>query len=170
GLLLVLFLARHFARSQTARSWRLLIVRGGVLAVLLALLLNPVRVSETQLPPRVPELVYLVDCSRSMALDQPESRLDQVKRVLEKSKRLAAKAPAPRVGLYRFGTDLLAASEIRELRADDDATRLVDALERLPSRFSEAPPGGLVVFSDGRTTENAGLEEIVAAYRRLKIP
>ena len=76
ALLLVLLAARLLARSPTARSWSLLLVRGSVLAVLLGLLLNPVRVTQNRLPPQAPEVVYLVDCSRSMALDKPSSRLE----------------------------------------------------------------------------------------------
>ncbi|HMC90077.1 MAG TPA: hypothetical protein VKI17_11045, partial [Gemmataceae bacterium] len=73
ALLILLALARRFAKSQTARSWPLLLVRVAVLAVLVLLLLNPVRVREDRLPPRVPAVAYVVDCSRSMALDSPLS-------------------------------------------------------------------------------------------------
>src|SRR5947209_3006535 len=119
GLLLLLILARQFARSPVARSWLLLFVRGSVLAGLLTLLLNPVRVHETQLPPTVPELVYLIDCSRSMALDQPVNRLDAVKGAINESKRLALKASQPRISLYRFGSDLRAVLSDGDLTADD---------------------------------------------------
>ncbi|HEV3082105.1 MAG TPA: hypothetical protein VGY66_20150, partial [Gemmataceae bacterium] len=100
ALLCALFLARQFARSPTAKRLPLLIVRGGVLALLLILLLNPVQVSQTRLPPHVPEMVYLVDCSRSMALDQPQNRLEQVKDAIEKSKHLPRKGAQPKVTLY----------------------------------------------------------------------
>jgi len=62
ALALILLLARRLARSPIARSWPLLIVRGAVLAVLLALILHPVRMSKTRLPPQAPEICYLVDC------------------------------------------------------------------------------------------------------------
>src|SRR5207302_7345413 len=168
ALALILLLARRLARSPIARSWPLLIVRGAVLAVLLALLLNPVRITQSRLPPQAPEVCYLVDCSRSIALDKPVSRLDQVKGVLARSKRLAAGAPA-HVNLYRFGQDLLALHGADELDANDDATRLKDSLERLLSRF-ETLPGSVVLFSDGRATEPDALAEVAAAYHRLKVP
>ncbi|HEV3117388.1 MAG TPA: vWA domain-containing protein, partial [Gemmataceae bacterium] len=170
GLLLMLILARQFARSPVARSWLLLLVRGGVLAGLLILLLNPVRVHETQLPPTVPELIYLIDCSRSMALDQPVNRLEAVKDAIAQSKRLASKASQPRINLYRFGSDLQAVLSDGDLTADDDSTNLAGALERLPGRFGDSLPKGVVVFSDGRITDTSGLDGLVTAYRRMKIP
>jgi uncharacterized membrane protein len=170
ALLCALFLARQFARSPTAKRLPLLIVRGGVLALLLILLLNPVQVSQTRLPPHVPEMVYLVDCSRSMALDQPQNRLEQVKDAIEKSKHLPRKGAQPKVTLYSFGSELLAATDPRELHADEEATHLVAALEQLPSRFGEEMPAGIVLFSDGRLTDVAGLDGIVAGYRRLQLP
>ncbi len=170
GLIVLLLLARNFSRSPTARSWSLLLLRAGVLAILLALLLNPVRVTETRLPPRPPEVVYLVDCSRSMALDRPTSRLEQVKQVIEQAGRRLPSDQQPRVNLYRFGQQLVAGTSLADLQADEDATLLRQALERLPARFEDGPPGGVVIFSDGRTTETSGFEEVAQGYRRLKVP
>src|SRR6266568_8323044 len=103
GLLVTLILARHLARAASAKSWLLLFLRAGVLGLLAALLVNPVRVRQNQLPPTVPEVTYLVDCSRSMALDQPFSRLDLVKDAIARSKRHGAKDAQPRTNLFRFG-------------------------------------------------------------------
>jgi hypothetical protein len=169
ALLALLLLARRWARSPAARGWALLVLRGGVLALVLCILLNPVRVTETRLPPRVPEVVYLVDCSRSMALDRPQSRLDQVKEAIARSDRRLP-PDGPHVNLYRFGDQLSAASAPEELHPTEDATRLLEALDQLPSHFTDGPPAGVVVFSDGRTTETAGFDEVAAGYRRLGVP
>jgi uncharacterized membrane protein len=165
----LLLLARRWARSPAARGWGLLLLRGAVLALVLLILLNLVRVTETRLPPRVPEVVYLVDCSRSMALDRPQSRLDQVKQAIAQAG-LRLPPDPPRVSLYRFGDQLAAAAGADDLRPTEDATRLLDALDRLPSHFTNGPPAGVVVFSDGRATETAGFDEIAAGYRRLGVP
>src|SRR5437763_1721129 len=45
ALLALLLLARQWARSPSARSWPLLLLRAGVLALLLGILLNLVRVA-----------------------------------------------------------------------------------------------------------------------------
>src|SRR5689334_21683935 len=123
----LLLLARRWARSPAARAWGLLLLRGAVLALLLLILLNLVRVTEKRLPPRVPEVVYLVDCSRSMALDRPQSRLDQVKQAIAQSGRGLPPDP-PRVNLFRFGDQLAAVASTDGLKPTEDATRLLDAL------------------------------------------
>src|SRR5205807_9206087 len=120
GLLVTLVLARRLARAASAKNWMLLLLRAGVLGLLAALLVNPVRVSETRLPPTDPEVTYLVVCSRSMALDQPFSRLDLVKDAIARSKRHGAKVAQPRTSLFRFGVDLQAVASDRELQADED--------------------------------------------------
>ena len=169
-LLMLVLLARRLARSQTARRWPLLVVRLGVVALLVGLLLNPVRVREIRLPPRLPSVAYLVDCSRSMALDSPASRLEQVKETLDESNRLLPATNPPRVVLYRFGQELIAVDDVQQLVAEDDATQLLEALERLPSLVEEDVPKGIVVFSDGRATQSANYDDIAAAYRRLNVP
>src|SRR5262249_53362161 len=88
ALVILLLLARRFSRSPSARRWSLLLLRAGVLATLVLILLNLVSVSEAQLPPHAPEIVYLVDCSRSMALDRPLPRSESVKQTIAWSGRL----------------------------------------------------------------------------------
>src|SRR6516225_3664172 len=87
-LVVLLLLARRVARSPSARRWPLLVLRAAVLATLIFILLNLVTVSEARLPPRAPEIVYLVDCSRSMALDRPVARLDIIKQAISRSGQL----------------------------------------------------------------------------------
>ena len=140
GAVAFLLLARRLAGTPTARSWLLLLLRAGVLGLLALILLNLIRATETRLPPRTPEVVYLVDCSRSMALDRPTSRLEQVKQVIARAASQPPSGPPPRTTLYRFGDRLTAVSRPDELSPTDDATRLLDALERLPSHFSEGRP------------------------------
>lgn len=56
------------------------------------------------------------------------------------------------------------------LRPTDGDTRLLTALRQISSRFGRTPPLGLVVFSDGRAREEAGLEQLAAEFARLKTP
>ena len=76
-LLLSLWGARKVAVSQRLRSWLLFVPRTMVLGGLLIILFNPVRLQEDQLPPHRARFTYLVDCSRSMALDGPSTRLER---------------------------------------------------------------------------------------------
>jgi uncharacterized membrane protein len=169
GLFALLLLARFSARTPAARRWCLLLLRGGVLALLVVILLNLTRVTEARLPARVPEVVYLVDGSRSMALDRPISRMDQVKQAIEQSRNLHS-TDGPRISLYHFGDQLRAVNQVHDLRPTDDATLLRGALERLPAHFTDGPPASVVIFSDGQATESTGFAEIAAGYRRLGVP
>jgi uncharacterized membrane protein len=169
ALLALLLLARRVARSPSARGWLLLVLRAAVLALLVFVLLNRVRVRETRLPPRAAEVVCLVDCSRSMALDRPVTRLDQVKQAIAAAQRRLP-PEGPRLRFLRFGEDISAADGLNALQPVEDATRLMDALDRLPSHFSDGPPAGVVIFSDGRSNETADVEEVAAGYRRLGAP
>jgi uncharacterized membrane protein len=171
GLVLValLLLVRRAGRVPAARRWPLFLLRACVLGLLLVILLNPTRVTEAHLPARMPEIVYLVDCSRSMALDRPVSRLDQVKQVIRQGQPPQS-ADGPPIRYYHFGDRLLAKSGIDDLHPTADATRLREALERLPGQFADGHPAGVVIFSDGQTTETDGFVEVAAGYRRLGVP
>ena len=75
-----------------------------------------------------------------------------------------------RPSVFSFGRQLSAAASVEELRADDDATLLLDALQRLPARFGADRPAGVVIFSDGRTTETTGFQEAAESYRKSGMP
>src|SRR3954471_15961550 len=62
-----------------AKRWGLWVLRGAILAVVLAILFNPVRVEETPGAIERPKVTYLVDTSQSMALGQKNgTRWEQV--------------------------------------------------------------------------------------------
>jgi uncharacterized membrane protein len=167
GCVLVLWLARRWATSPLARSPLLLVLRAIVLSLLVLMLLNPVRRTELRSPPRPADMVYLVDCSKSMGLNRSGNRLEQVKDAL---RQCTAPRSSVRPSVFRFGRQLGAVSNFDELQADDDATLLLDALQRLPARFGADRPAGVVVFSDGRTTETSGFREAAESYRQGKMP
>jgi uncharacterized membrane protein len=167
---IVLWLARRWASSPLARSWHLILIRAAVLGMLIVLLMNPTEVKEIPSPPHPAEMVYLVDCSQSMGLDRPISRLDQVKETIRQSNPANPSQSSVRLSMFRFGRQLAAVSSLEELRAEDDATQLLNALERLPTRFGGNRPAGVVVFSDGRTTETDGFKEAAEGYRKWKVP
>jgi uncharacterized membrane protein len=170
GLILLILVARWFAISPRLRKWWLFVPRCLVLATLLLIFLNPVERSEQRLPPRPASVAFLVDCSRSMALDRPISRIRQAQATLQTAVQLARNDVPPRVQLFGFGRQLAVAPDIAGLRARDDATDLQTALRQLPSRFTGDPPQVLVVLSDGAAQETGELANLSVAYRDLGLP
>lgn len=172
GIVLVTLtiVARRLAISDRLRRWSLFAPRLVVLGSLLLILLDPVRRNEFQLPARPAEVLGLVDVSRSMALDAPLSRIDQAKQTIQAAEAAPRAADQARLTLYRFGSQLAITPDLWQLSPLDEDTRLTDALEKLPSRFSRNPPKGIVVFSDGVATDASGLADVARGYTKLKIP
>jgi len=170
GLLGALLLARRAARSPGARSWALLGLRAASLAVVVLILLDPVRVAETRIPVERPSAVFLFDGSRSMGLERPSTRLDQVTRQVSQAESSISPDRLPKIERYRFGRELAAIPAGEAPTALEDESRLLGALERLPGRFGETPPTGVFVFSDGRTTETSGFEALARGFKKLGVP
>jgi len=166
----LLFFSRRLAISQRLRRISLFVPRLAVFALLVMILLNPVKRDEIQLPAEPANVTYLVDCSRSMALDRPIARLDQAKQIIQQTDLQLTANDRPRIHLFRFGEQLASAADISQLTANDDASQLSEALKKLPSRFGTDLPRSIVVFSDGAVGSAFNVEEIAAIYKKLKLP
>jgi len=103
GLILVIAIARRLAISPQLKRWSLFIPRLGVFASLLLILMNPVRRRDQQLPSNPPGVVFLLDCSRSMALDRPASRLQQAKQLAQAADLALVGDDRPTISWFRFG-------------------------------------------------------------------
>ncbi len=169
AIVLLVVIARIIAVAPKQRSWLLLAPRLCVLLALAALLLNPVERRESQLPPQSASTTLLVDCSKSMVLGRPESRLSQVQRAIDEATRALNPQTRPTIDFYRFGEHLVAVPGLAELAPSDDASQLAAALERLPARFGDRLPRAIVVFSDGAVDSAERLPELAAAYADLGI-
>ncbi len=170
GLVALLLVARWFATTPAARSPFLFVLRAVILAVLVAILLDPVEVTETRLPPKAPRVAYLVDCSRSMALERPLSRLERARQMIQQAESQIGPGERPNIDVFGFGEDLFAKSHAWKLNATGNESRLRSALEDLPGRLGEEQAKGVVVFSDGRATETGGYAQVAAGYKRLGLP
>jgi uncharacterized membrane protein len=170
GMAVLVVIARRTAISDRLRSWLLFVPRIAVLGLLLVILLNPVWLRIEHLPAQPPQVDFLIDVSRSMALDQPASRSAQVQGMIEETDRRLHGGDRPRIQYYRFGRQLSSASDTTQLSPTDDASRLADALEQLPSRFSREPPRAVVVFSDGAADDADRLAEVAEGFRRMHVP
>lgn len=170
AMIVLVIVARRTAISDRLRSWLLFVPRAAVLALLLFVLLNPVRRTEHRLPAKPAQVQFLVDASRSMALEQPVSRAASVQRTIQEVHALLRQPDHAQVQLFRFGERLASAADLAQLRPADDASRLAEALEQLPSRFTRELPRGVIVFSDGAVEDAERLAEMAAAFRKLEVP
>jgi uncharacterized membrane protein len=171
GFLCLIVLARRTAISDRLRSWWLFAPRLIVLGLLLGVLMNPVERREHRLPDQPAQVLFLVDASRSMALEEPASRALQIQQTMQRvDARLRQQATPPRLQLFRFGRQLASVSDVSQLRPVDPATRLAEALEQLPSRFARELPRGVVVISDGVVEDEVRLGDVAEYYRSAGIP
>jgi uncharacterized membrane protein len=183
---------------EPARRRGLWALRLLILAVLIPILLNPVRVDETPGAVERPRVLYLVDASQSMALGKGSSRWDQVVQTMREADRSHDPRVGAQVSVFRFGARLAAvggpfweppeppptarAAPGAVLAADpprpsepvpaptDDDTVLAGSLESLASRFGQNAPQAVVLFSDGRARDPERVEPIARAYGKMKVP
>jgi uncharacterized membrane protein len=183
--------------NAVARRWGLWVVRGAVLTIVTLVLLNPVRVDQQPGPFQRPEMFYLFDTSASMQMGNPRTRWDESLSLVKRANQLASSSPAL-VKPFRFGHRLSAIEDPAQvglpanvadasrlpgsvlavnhvantlpLLPTDGDTRLLTALRQVSSRFGRVPPQALVLFSDGRAHDEAGLEQLAAEFARLKVP
>ena len=167
----LIVVARRTAISGRLKSGWLFVPRTLVFLLLLWVLLNPVERREHRLPDQPAQVQYLVDASRSMALEQPVSRSLQAQQAIQIVDAQLQQSPdRPRVQLFRFGQELASAADLSQLRPFDNVTQLAEALEQLPSRFGRELPRGIVVFSDGVVDDAVELDGVASAFRKMGVP
>ena len=173
--LLVLARAVWGSPLGPARRPVLWVLRGLILAVLVAILANPVRVD--RLPGRVErsDVVYLLDTSASMALGESTSRFAQAVQMVRDVDRLVPAEKQPDLSVYRFGQRLAAIDSpalehLASIAPTDADTQLLSALRQLTGRFVGAQPHSVVLFSDGRCREPDGVQEMARRYAELRVP
>jgi uncharacterized membrane protein len=181
-----------------SRRPALLVLRLAILAVLVMIVINPVRVDETPGPVERPKLFYLLDTSQSMAIGKGSTRWDQVVQTIRDVDRARDPRAGAQISMFRFGSGLaavnadfwrpegakpasqsapgavLAAEPARPPEPPpaptDSDTLLSASLEGLAERFGQVPPQAVVVFSDGRARDSEKADTISRAYGRMKVP
>jgi hypothetical protein len=159
------------ATNAVARRWSLWLMRGAILATVILILLNPVRIDELPGPIERPEMFYLLDTSASMQIGSPRSRWDETLERIEKARQLSESSPIL-VKPFRFGQRLMAIeqSDLNALLAGKPAgvPRITPAA--VISRSSAAAPkpsaGGLRP-TDGDTRLLTALRQISSRFGRL---
>ncbi|MEM9659354.1 MAG: hypothetical protein AAF961_13435, partial [Planctomycetota bacterium] len=143
-------MVRAFAGPAVTLSKRtgLLGVRILWVAVLVALLANPVRVTEERGTAEPADVFLLLDASESMALDDAgETRWERAVRTIREAHRQTSQPASAHSSLFRFGRTLQAiphhhAVHLLQVAAGDDQAGVADAQPTPPaisSSPSEAP-------------------------------
>lgn len=174
--LLLLAWFRRQAGPPLARSrhWMVWACRGGVLAALVIIGLDPVHVSVIPSPVHRPEVHVLLDASQSMRLGGPESRWQEATALLRDA--IEKQDGHADVRVHRFGERLVSLDPAAfrtggKLADPDDAdSRLAPAFRQLGGRLGRDAPAAVVVVSDGRVRDPDKLEEMAAHWKRLKVP
>jgi uncharacterized membrane protein len=198
--LAVLIVLRLLAGPAATISRRagLYVLRAVILATVLALLFNPVRVQELPGSIDAPDIFYLLDASSSMAMGTGTTRWDDVTGMIKEASDKAGDRSHARLNLFRFGQKL-AAIEPSQIgmgspavpsnatsasaagtaaksktpppaKPADSDTQLAAALRQLSSRFGRSVPASIVLFSDGQARDAGDVEKIAGYFSRLKVP
>jgi len=162
--------------AANARRWGLLMIRALAVVTLLAILANPVRVDELPGAVERPRVLYLLDVSESMSLGDETTRFEEATRTIDEVHELLPSDFRPHLSAYCFGRRLSAIESPEGLDPQaippptDSDTQLQSALRQLTGRFGPVAPASVVLFSDGRAREPAGVEQIARRYAEMKVP
>jgi len=175
AVLVIAWLRRRSGAAQPrSRHGALWTIRAAALVAFAVIALNPVHVAVTPAPAHRPEVHVLLDASQSMRLGAPESRWQEATALLRDALRQHDGTADVRV--HRFGERLVSVDRDafrsgRELAGPSDAdTQLGAAFRQLQGRIGRDAPAAVVVVSDGRVRDPGTLDEMVAPWRRSKVP
>lgn len=172
ALVAVTIATRRLRLPSTRARWTLGILRGALLALLLACLLRPALIVSSSVPQRN-VLAILLDDSRSMRLADvnDERRLDAARRVLGDSAALSEQL-AERFVLryYRFAADAAPIAGTSGLEAGGTRTDLAAALDGARQELADLPIAGVVVVSDGADNASGDLTTPLLALQARRIP
>jgi len=176
-VLAIWFVMRRLVGAPIGVSRRmgLIGIRVVTIALLAALLINPVKLHETNGAKNQADVFYLLDSSQSMAVGDDGSRWSRSLAMIRDSQRHGNETLA-NISLFRFGQRLAAVEQSvwqkpnEEFKPTDADTQLAAALRQLTSRFGRTPPAAVVVFSDGRARDAADVEKLAAHFAKMKVP
>lgn len=160
--------APHGPRAGRRLLW--LVLRGVLLALLLAILLHPHRVERREF--REPlDVAVVLDDSASMTLSDESdaaSRLDQLKESARPLRELAG--DGVRLRWYRFAGDAQPVSGPEALTAKGRASRIGKALETVLGDERTRDLGAVILVSDGQTLDPDAARRAARLYRQADIP
>jgi uncharacterized membrane protein len=159
---------RQVALSRV-RSTVIWLLQTALIAVVLLMLWHPA-ISVARLRPQQNVVAVLVDHSRSMGIaDDGKPRLKAAEDLLN-GELLPELSKKFQVRLYEFGRDAGRVDQARDLKADDNATRIGDSLRHIASEAGTMPLGAIVLMSDGGDNTGGVDRDTIAQLRQLRVP
>jgi len=156
--ILLIVVASYLRLKNPEGKYRVALVtlRGLAVFILTLALLEPTLIFSEKMR-RKPDLILLVDTSRSMSIeDRGEKRIDRVKRALSDGilERLSDRFE---LHGYTFGSSLRSSLDVEKLEADDDSTQIISSLLSAVDTWRGRPLAGVILLSDGADTSGRPL-------------
>jgi len=163
---------RSGRRLGKVRSGFLLITRLAAIALILILLLQPMRQESVPVPAVVKSLLFAIDTSASMKEPHRDgsSRIDAARAHLEAAGVLDANDR--RLQWFTFSSTAAPsdAEQIRLAPCDGQTTKIDTSIAALLRMTNQAPPAGLFILSDGHDFDLVPPGEIARRTRARDIP
>jgi uncharacterized membrane protein len=155
--------------AQTWRAGAIWLLQTTLAVVVLVALWQPA-LTVTELKAQQDVIAFLVDDSRSMAIDEGgTTREGQAINALQGGV-LDSVAKKFQTRLYRFDSRLTRVSDVKGLQPTAPATRIGDSLDQLVEDTADVPIGAVVLLSDGSDNAGGPGRETMSALRARHIP
>ena len=161
-LALSIVFGRRVARFSWPRRVAIHLLQAGAIAVVLALLAEPV-LEVTRLAPGANTVAVLVDTSMSMDLPvdpDRETRLDLAKRLVAGPIQSASRDA--KVALFGFDRDIERVEDIQLLAAQGDRSHMIESVGQLAAHYDQGALAAVVVLTDGADNGQGDLDELTA--------
>src|SRR5579862_5731400 len=170
------FLRQRSATLSLVRLIAIGIAQTAMITIVLFMLWHPA-ISVARLRPQQNVVAVLVDNSRSMGLadgSDGKSRLQSAEDLLNNDL-IPALGKKFQIRLYEFGHDATRIDmgpnqQVKNLTADDNATRIGDSLKHIAAEAGTMPLGAVVLLTDGGDNTGGVDRDTIAQLRQLRIP
>ncbi|MCU1328683.1 MAG: hypothetical protein JWN34_4053 [Bryobacterales bacterium] len=163
----------HMSRSSgvlsRVRSLAIWLAQTALVAIVLFMLWHPA-ISVARLRPQQNVVAVLVDHSRSMALAEDGKTRVQGATDLLNSQLLPELGKKFQVRLYEFGKDAVRVDQLKDVKPEDNATRIGDSLKHIAAEAGTMPLGAIVLLTDGGDNTGGIDRETLAQLRQLRVP
>jgi len=160
---------RREGTLSATRSTLIWLGQTALIALLLVMLWHPA-ISVARLRPQQNVVAVLVDHSRSMGIAEDGKPRLQAAEDLLNGGLLPELKKKFQVRTYEFGRDAVRVDNPRNLKADDNATRIGDSLQHIAAEAGTMPLGAIVLLTDGGDNTGGVDRETIAQLKQLRVP